>query len=87
MNKDNKEKNNIKGKTGIIVSDKMDKTVVVKIDRLKMHPIYRKKYKVSKRYKAHDEENRFKIGDKVMIIEAKPTSKEKKWIVIEIENS
>ena len=87
MNKDNKEKNNIKGKTGIIVSDKMDKTVVVKIDRLKMHPIYRKKYKVSKRYKAHDEENRFKIGDKVMIIEAKQTSKEKKWIVIEIENS
>ena len=48
MNKENKEKNNTKGKTGIVISDKMDKTVVVKIDRLKMHPIYRKKYKVSK---------------------------------------
>ena len=81
MNKENKEKNNTKGKTGIVVSDKMDKTVVVKIDRLKMHPIYRKKYKVSKKYKAHDEKNEFKIGDKVRIIEVKPISKEKKWVV------
>ena len=80
MNKYNKEKNNTKGKIGIVVSDKMDKTVVVKIDRLKMHPIYRKKYKVSKKYKAHDAENKFKIGDKVKIIEVKPISKEKKWI-------
>jgi len=80
MNKDNNEKNNTKGKIGIVVSDKMDKTVVVKIDRLKMHPIYRKKYKVSKKYKAHDAENKFKIGDKVKIVEVKPISKEKKWI-------
>lgn len=80
MNKDNKEKNNTKGKIGIVVSDKMDKTVVVKIDKLKMHPIYRKKYKVSKKYKAHDELNEFKTGDKVMIIEVKPMSKEKKWV-------
>ena len=81
MNKDNKEKKNIKrGKVGIVVSDKMDKTVVVKIDRLKMHSKYRKKYKVSKKYKAHDAENEFKIGDKVEIVEVKPMSKEKKWV-------
>ncbi len=86
MNKDNKEKNNTKGKVGIVVSDKMDKTVVVKIDRLKMHPIYRKKYKISKKYKAHDAENKFKIGDKVKIIEVKPMSKEKKWIAKEVES-
>ncbi|NOQ68259.1 30S ribosomal protein S17 [Patescibacteria group bacterium] len=86
MNKDNKEKNNTKGKVGIVVSDKMDKTVVVKIDRLKMHPIYRKKYKISKKYKAHDAENKFKIGDKVKIIEVKPMSKEKKWIAKEVKS-
>ncbi len=86
MNKDNKEKNNTKGKIGIVVSDKMDKTVVVKIDRLKMHPIYRKKYKISKKYKAHDAENKFKIGDKVKIIEVKPMSKEKKWIAKEVKS-
>ena len=86
MNKDNKEKNNTKGKVGIVVSDKMDKTVVVKIDRLKMHPIYRKKYKISKKYKAHDAENKFKIGDKVKIIEVKPMSKEKKWIAKGVES-
>ncbi|MCK5084636.1 MAG: 30S ribosomal protein S17 [Candidatus Pacebacteria bacterium] len=84
MNKDNKEKNNTKGKIGIVVSDKMDKTVVVKVDRLKMHPIYRKKYKISKKYKAHDAENKFKIGDKVKIIEVKPISREKKWVAEEV---
>ena len=82
MNKeDNKEKKNIKkGRVGVVVSDKMDKTVVVKIDRLKMHSKYRKKYKVSKKYKAHDAGNEFKVGDKVEIIEVKPMSKEKKWM-------
>jgi small subunit ribosomal protein S17 len=84
MNKDNennKEKKSAKkGKVGVVVSDKMDKTVVVRIDRLKMHPKYKKKYKVSKKYKAHDAENKFKIGDKVMIMESKPISKDKKWV-------
>lgn len=90
MNKDNnqeeKESNNknAQGMIGIVVSDKMDKTVVVKVDRLKIHPIYRKKYKVSKKYKAHDEENKFKEGDKVMIVEVKPISKDKKWVAREI---
>jgi len=92
MNKDNNQtekensKKNTKGKIGVVVSDKMDKTVVVKVDRLKMHPIYRKKYNVSKKYKAHDEDNKFKEGDKVMLIETKPMSKEKKWIAKEIES-
>ncbi|MCK5123166.1 MAG: 30S ribosomal protein S17 [Candidatus Pacebacteria bacterium] len=89
MNKDNeknKEKKSAKkGKVGIVVSDKMDKTVVVKIDRLKMHAKYKKKYKVSKKYKAHDEGNEFKIGDKVMIMETKPISKDKKWVAKSIE--
>ena len=88
MNKENnKEKKSIKkGKVGIVVSDKMDKTVVVKIDRLKMHSKYKKKYKVSKKYKAHDAENEFKIGDKVEIMEVKPMSKEKKWVAKRVES-
>jgi len=83
MNKeDSKEKKNSKkGKVGIVVSDKMDKTVVVKVDRLKIHSKYKKRYRVSKKYKAHDEKNEFKIGDKVEIIEVKPMSKEKRWEV------
>ncbi len=83
----NKEKKSIKkGKVGIVVSDKMDKTVVVKIDRLKMHSKYKKKYRVSKKYKAHDAGNEFKIGDKVEIVEVKPMSKEKKWVAKGVEN-
>ena len=76
----------IKAKIGFVVSDKMEKTVVVEVNRLKMHPIYRKKYKVSKRYKAHDQDNQFKVGDKVAIIETKPLSKGKKWIAKEINS-
>jgi small subunit ribosomal protein S17 len=67
---------------GIVVSDKMDKTVVVKVERLIQHPIYRKIMKRSKKYMAHDESNSFKEGDKVRIIEAKPYSKNKTWDVI-----
>ena len=90
MNKDNEKnkeekKSAKKGKVGVVVSDKMDKTVVVKIDRLKMHAKYKKKYKVSKKYKAHDEGNEFKIGDKVMIMETKPISKDKKWVAKGVE--
>ncbi|MEA1936885.1 MAG: 30S ribosomal protein S17 [Patescibacteria group bacterium] len=88
MNKENnKETKSVKkGKVGIVVSDKMDKTVVVKIDRLKMHAKYKKKYKVSKKYKAHDAGNEFKIGDKVEIMEVKPMSKEKKWVARRVES-
>lgn len=67
---------------GIVVSNKMDKTVVVKIDRLKIHQKYNKRYIVSKKYKAHDENNQYKIGDKVVIQECRPISKDKKWRVI-----
>jgi small subunit ribosomal protein S17 len=64
---------------GLVVSDKMDKTIVVAIDSLKAHPKYLKKYVMTKKYKAHDPENRFKVGDKVKIRQAKPRSKGKKW--------
>lgn len=67
---------------GIVVSDKMDKTIVVLVERLKQHPRYKKRYKVHKKYKAHDPENKHKIGDKVIIQESRPISKEKRWIVI-----
>lgn len=67
---------------GIIVSDKMEKTVVVKVERIKEHPKYKRRYKVSKKYKAHLEESDYKIGDKVMIEECRPISKEKHWRVI-----
>lgn len=67
---------------GIVVSDKMDKTIVVAVDTFKAHPKYLKRYIVTKKYKAHDPENRFKIGDKVKIAEVRPISKDKKWVVI-----
>ena len=68
--------------TGIIVSDKMQKTVVVEIELLKMHPKYKRRMKVHKRYKAHDENNEYKTGDKVIIEEGNPLSKEKRWKVV-----
>lgn len=67
---------------GVVVSDKMQKTVVVAVSRLIKHPKYKKYYKVTKRYKAHDEKGEYHIGDKVVIQETRPLSKEKKWIVI-----
>ena len=67
---------------GIITSDKMDKTVVVEITTLKTHPKYKKSYKSSKKYKAHDEENKYKVGELVVIEECRPLSKDKKWRVI-----
>ena len=66
---------------GVVVSDKMDKTIVVLVERLKQHPRYKKRYKAHKKYKAHDPENKYKKGDKVVIQESKPLSKDKKWIV------
>jgi len=68
---------------GVVVSDKMDKTVVVTVSRFVKHPLYGKFYKVSKKYKAHDEENKCKIGDKVEIIETRPISKDKRFKVVE----
>ena len=74
-----------KGKVlqGVIVSDKMDKTVVVSVSRFVKHPKYGKFYSINKRYKAHDENNKYKVGDKVEIIEVRPISKDKKFKVVE----
>ncbi len=67
--------------TGKVVSDKMDKTVVVAVERLKTHPLYKKQYKTTAKFKAHDEKNEYKVGDVVEITESRPISKQKKFVV------
>jgi small subunit ribosomal protein S17 len=67
---------------GIVISDKMAKTLVVSVDRVKVHPKYKKRYTVSKKYKVHDEKGSYKEGDSVSFIECRPLSKDKKWRVI-----
>ena len=67
---------------GLVVSDKMDKTVVVKVERRVMHPLYKKFIRKSKKYSAHDSENRYKEGDTVNIQECRPISKRKTWEVV-----
>lgn len=73
-----------KSRTGVVVSDKMDKTIVVEIVRKWKHPLYKKTIKATKKYKAHDEENVAKIGDKVLITETRPISKDKRWRLVEV---
>lgn len=73
-----KQKRILKGE---VISDKMDKTVVVKVTRLKIHPKYKRRYKTTKHFKVHDEKNECHVGDKVIIEEARPLSKEKRWKV------
>lgn len=72
---------------GRVTSDKMDKTIVVKVERLKRHPLYGKVVRLHKKYKAHDEQNSAKSGDLVKIIESRPVSKEKRWALVEILES
>ncbi|MGI6853266.1 30S ribosomal protein S17 [Mesorhizobium sp. 1B3] len=67
---------------GVVVSDKNEKTVVVKIERRFMHPVMKKVVRQTKKYKAHDENNTFKVGDQVSIQESKPISRDKRWVVI-----
>ena len=67
---------------GTVVSDKNDKTVVVRVERRYTHPVMQKTVRQSKKYKAHDENNTFKVGDMVSIQESKPISKDKRWVVI-----
>jgi len=67
---------------GIVVSDKMQKTIVVQIERIKEHPKYKRRYKIHKKYKAHDEGNEYHVGDKVVIEETNPISKDKRWKVV-----
>lgn len=70
--------------TGTVVSDKMDKTVVVTITRLFQHPAYKKTVKKVTRFKAHDEDNSCKVGDKVSIVESRPLSRDKRWTVLKV---
>ena len=67
---------------GVVVSDKMQKTRVVEVVRSKKHPKYLKYYKASRRFKAHDENNEYKVGDKVVMEETRPLSKEKRWRIV-----
>jgi small subunit ribosomal protein S17 len=70
---------------GVIVSDKQDKTVVVKVERRYTDPLFKKTVRKTKNYHAHDEANKFKVGDEVFIEEARPLSKLKRWIVVDNE--
>ncbi len=70
-----------KRKVGVVVSDRMDKTVVVRVERLVPHPVYKKYVKRRNNIKAHDERNEYQIGDRVEIIESRPISKDKRWRV------
>jgi small subunit ribosomal protein S17 len=78
------ERGKRKTQVGVVVSDKMDKTVVVKVERIVKHPLYNKFIKLSAKYKAHDDDNSCKVGDRVMIVESRPLSKDKRWKVREI---
>ncbi|PIE53541.1 30S ribosomal protein S17 [Candidatus Fermentibacteria bacterium] len=69
---------------GVVVSDRMDKTIVVEVSTLRAHPTYRKRYRTSKKYYAHDEQNQCGLGDVVTISETRPTSRLKRWRLLEI---
>ncbi|MGE0053956.1 MAG: 30S ribosomal protein S17 [Hyphomicrobium sp.] len=70
---------------GVVVSDKNDKTIVVQVERRYTHPLFKKTVRRTKKYHAHDEGNKFKVGDKVLIQESAPISKNKRWTVVENE--
>ena len=78
------ERNLRKTRTGKVVSDKMDKTVVVAIEDNVQHPLYKKIVKRTVRLKAHDEKNECRVGDRVLVMETRPLSKDKRWRVVEI---
>jgi len=81
--KDSKQKKTTKRNLeGFVISDKMDKTIVVLVEKLKYHSRYKRRYKIRKKYKAHDPENKYKVGDKVVIQESRPISKDKHWVVL-----
>jgi small subunit ribosomal protein S17 len=79
-----RERGKRKTLTGVVWSDKMDKTVIVMVNRLVLHPVYKKYIRKRKKVKAHDEKNECRTGDKVLLIETRPLSKEKRWRVKEI---
>ena len=73
-----------KTRMGQVVSDKMDKTVVVAVERLERHPLYKKTIRRTTKFKAHDENNECRIGDQVQIVETRPLSKDKRWRVVSV---
>ena len=79
-----RERGKRKTLTGVVWSDKMEKTVIVMVNRLVLHPVYKKYIRKKKKVKAHDEKNECRIGDKVLLIETRPLSKGKRWRVKEI---
>jgi len=79
-----KARGNRKTRVGVVVSDKMEKTVVVQVDNLIKHPVYKKYIKRKVTCKAHDESNSCNVGDKVLIVETRPVSKDKRWRVREV---
>ena len=79
-----RERGRRKVRTGVVVSDKMDKTVVVRIDRSFLHPLYGKTVRRSKKLAAHDEANEAHVGDRVRVVETRPLSKSKRWRLVEI---
>ncbi|WP_305042426.1 30S ribosomal protein S17 [Geoalkalibacter sp.] len=78
------ERGNRKTRIGIVVSDKMDKTVVVRVDQVVKHPVYQKYIRRKVTCKAHDEQNSCQVGDKVLIVESRPLSRDKRWKVRQI---
>jgi len=67
---------------GVVVSDKNDQTIIVRVERVKIHPKYGKRYVVSSRYKVHDQKNEYKVGDAVTFVECRPLSRDKRWRVV-----
>lgn len=78
------ERGQRKVRYGKVVSDKMDKTIVVAVETTKSHPLYKKTVTSTKKYKAHDENNEAKVGDTVMIMETRPLSKDKRWRLVKV---
>lgn len=78
------ERNLRKTRVGVVVSDKMEKSIVVAVETLVAHPLYKKRVRRTKRLKAHDENNEARIGDKVRVMETRPLSKDKRWRLVEI---
>lgn len=84
MEKSGKNRGKRKVKRGIVVSNKMDKTAIVKVFRITQHPLYKKTIKKATKFKVHNEENQVKEGDEVLIAETRPFSKEKRWRIVKV---
>jgi len=82
--KEKMERNRRKARIGVVVSDKAEKTVTVQVERRFAHPLYGKQVAKTKKYQAHDQNNEFRVGDKVRIVETRPMSKTKHWRVVEL---